>query len=56
VWHLAHAGNRPTIGMMQSMTDFALFDSAWIITRNGFQTVWATMFFDKRQLHMWSMG
>jgi hypothetical protein len=52
VWHLAYAGDRPTICVVQSVTDIAFFYTARIGADDRFQAIGTAMFFDKRQLDL----
>jgi hypothetical protein len=53
VRHLAYAGDRPTICMVQCMANFAFFDSACIRAGDVIQTIWAAMLFDQGELDFW---
>jgi hypothetical protein len=50
VRHLAYAGDRPTICMMQCMANFAFFNSAWIGTGDIIKTIGTAMLFNQSEL------
>jgi hypothetical protein len=50
--HLAHAGDIPTITVMQRVTNTAFLHTTRVIPFDIFQTIWTAVFFMGGDLHL----